>query len=435
MICRGIIFLIVLLNIFLTVSNVPSSSLIDSIQIASGVLNLTGAYYSSIYQNLFTELLGKSESQVQEKIDQAFDQLFYGDDKTQRVYYPVESDMAYIEDIGNRDVRTEGMSYGMMIAVQLNKKSEFDRIWKWAKTFMQHQSGASKDYFAWHCKTDGTKIDSNSASDGEEWLVMALFFASARWGDGEGIYNYEAEAQKILDAMLSKEEYSDRTGVITNMFNKKEKQVVFVPVGNADDFTDPSYHLPHFYELWARWADKENQFWCDVANTSRQFLKKVVHPKTGLAPDYARFDGSPTDPPWRGGHKDFRFDAWRVAMNIAIDYQWFARDKWAIEQSNRLLNFFYSQGVEKYPNQYTLDGKPLSNDRSPGLISMNAVAALASTNENKIEFVEGLWNLPIPSGTWRYYDGMLYLLAMLQVSGNFRIYDPTGKLVPTCKQD
>lgn len=38
--------------------------------------------------------------------------------------------MGYIEDILNNDVRTEGMSYGMMIAVQLDKKTEFDRLWK-----------------------------------------------------------------------------------------------------------------------------------------------------------------------------------------------------------------------------------------------------------------------------------------------------------------
>ncbi len=424
---RGIIFLIVLLNIFLPGKTKFSFGSVKFMQTISNESSRTGAYHTGSYQNLFSKLLEKDETQVKAKIDSAFNQLFYGDNQTQRVYYPVEPDMAYIKDIGNQDVRTEGMSYGMMIAVQLNKKSEFDRLWKWAKNYMQHQNGASKDYFAWHCKTDGSKIDNNSASDGEEWFVMALFFASARWGDGEGIYNYKAEAQKILDAMLSKEESSDRTDVITNMMNKKEKKVVFVPVGNADDFTDPSYHLPHFYELWSRWADKNNEFWRDAADTSRQFLKKAVHPKTGLAPDYARFDGSPFNPFWGGGHKDFRFDAWRVAMNIAVDYQWFARDEWAVEQSNRLLNFFYSQNIKNYVNQYTLDGKPLSTDRSAGLIAMNAVAALASTNASRKEFVEELWNLSVPSGTWRYYDGMLYLMALLQVSGNFRIYDPTGK--------
>ena len=55
---------------------------------------------------------------------------------------------------------------------------------------------------------------------------------------------------------------------------------------------------------------------------------------------------------------------------------------------------------------------------------MNAVAALASTNVNRKDFVEELWNAEIPSGEYRYYDGLLYMLAMLQASGNFRIYTP-----------
>lgn len=390
------------------------------------------AFLTNKYPNLFVELLNKSEKEVNEKIEIAFKQLFYGDSKTQRIYYPIDADMAYIEDILHNDVRTEGMSYGMMIAVQLNKKEEFDRLWKWAKTFMQHKSGQRKDYFAWHCKTNGEIIDSNSASDGEEWFVTSLFLASARWGDGEGIYNYKYEAQKILDAMLSKVDSSDDRRIVTNMFNKKEKQVVFVPAGEADDFTDPSYHVPHFYELWAMFADKNNQFWCDVAKVSRGFLKKAVHPKTGLAPDYAKFDGTPYDP-WGVGNHNFQYDAWRVAMNVAVDYLWFGKDEWAIEQSNRLLNFFYSKGIKNYPDLYKLDGTPLSSNRSAGLISMNAVAALASTNQNKKEFVEELWNLSVPDGQGRYYDGVLYMLALLQVSGNFKIYLPEELKVNACK--
>jgi oligosaccharide reducing-end xylanase len=390
-----------------------------------------GAYYSGVYQNLFTGLLGIEETKVKSRIDTSFNQLFYGDDSTQRLYYPVEPDMAYLEDVLHHDVRTEGMSYGMMIAVQLDKKAEFDRLWKWAKTFMQHQSGPRKTYFAWHCTTEGAKLDSSAASDGEEWFVTSLFFASARWGNGAGIFNYNAEAQAILDAMLNKEREPANDGIITNMFNRTEQQVVFVPDIQAADFTDPSYHLPHYYELWARWADNDKLVWCAIASTSRSFLKKAVHPVTGLAPDYAHFDGTPNN--WRGGgNNDFRFDAWRVAMNVGVDHQWFAKDPWSVAQSNRLLNFFYAQGIEKYPNQYTLDGKKLSEDRSVGLIAMNAVAALASTNRNRIDFVKELWDTPVPSGLYRYYDGLLYMLATLQVSGNFRIYDPLGKPTDAC---
>lgn len=427
---RNILILIVSLNVMLPARGVLPLGIIESSQISKKA----GSYYSGIYQNLFADLLAKSEQQAKAKVDAAFNQLFYGDNNTQRVYYPVGNDMGYIKDIYNNDVRTEGMSYGMMIAVQLNKKMEFDRLWKWTKTFMQHRSGASKNYFAWHCETNGSIIDSNSASDGEEWFVMALFFASARWGTGDGIYNYSAEAQTILNAMLNKEAEPENDGKITNVFNKKEKQVVFVPSAEANGFTDPSYHLPHYYELWARWSDNDNRFWCDAVYASRQFLKRAVHPSTGLAPNYARFDGSPIDP-WGGGNNDFRYDAWRVAMNVAVDYSWFGRDTWAIDQSNRLLNFFHAHGVGKYGNLYALDGKQLSENHSVGLVAMNAVACLASTNDNRKDFVDELWNADIPSGPGRYYDGMLYMLAMLHVSGNFRVHDPTGHPVPACSND
>ena len=377
-----------------------------------------GAVESGVYRNLFRER-GKSDAAIQAKLDAAWQQMFYGDDDTQRVYYPIDADMAYILDIGNGDVRSEGLSYGMMIAVQLNKQAEFNRLWKWAKTYMYHRDGPHKGYFAWHCTPDGTVLDANSASDGEEWFAMALFFAAGRWGNGAGIFNYRAEAQAILDTMLHKD--AETNGVVSNMFDANHQQVVFVPQGDGATFTDPSYHLPAFYELWARWADKDTQFWRAAASASRAFFKTAAHPQTGLMPDYASFDGAP----YPGEHADFRFDAWRAASNVAVDYAWFARDTWAVEQSNRLLTFFHRQGLSDYANQFTLDGKPLSGDHSPGLVAMNAVVALAATDATAGGFVDALWDTPIPSGQWRYYDGMLYMLALLHVSGNFRAYAPT----------
>ncbi len=378
-----------------------------------------GAFESGRYRNLFGDLLGKSDAEIQQKIDQAWQQLFYGDDDTQRVYYPVGRDMAYIKDIADDDVRTEGMSYGMMLAVQLDKQEEFNRLWKWACTYLLQKSGPYKGYFAWHATDTGKQIDANPASDGEEWFVMALLFAANRWGNGEGIFNYQAEAQKILDTMLHKNEKG--RGPVTNMFDPKTKQVVFVPGGRSATFTDPSYHLPAFYELWARWADKDNGFWNEAAQVSRAFWMKAAHPQTGLMPDYAEFDGQPTDDPF---HKDFRFDAFRVASNVALDWAWFAADRWEVEQSNRLLDFFRGRGLDDYVNQYTLDGRPLSGDRSAGLVAMNAVAGLAADPQKSKDFVQALWDLEIPSGQWRYYDGLLYFLALLQVSGNYRIYAP-----------
>jgi oligosaccharide reducing-end xylanase len=376
----------------------------------------TGAFHTGVYRNLFQEYLGKSDAEVESRLNAAWEQLFYGSDTSERVYYPVGEGMAYIADIGNEDVRSEGMSYGMMIAVQLDQKEEFDRLWKWAKTYMYQDDGPFQGYFAWHCTFEGEQLDANPASDGEEWFATALLFASARWGDGEGIFDYRTQAQEILDVMLHRE----ANNAATPMFDLEHKQVVFVPmVGRVSSFTDPSYHLPAYYELWARWAERDNDFWAEAAQVSREYFKKAAHPETGLMPDYASFDGAPYE---MDGHQDFRFDAWRTLSNVAVDHSWFAADPWQVEQSNRVLNFFASEGIASYANQFTLDGTPLSSDHSTGLVSMAAVAALAADPDTGRPFVQELWDAQIPSGKWRYYDGMLYILGFLHVSGSFQIH-------------
>ncbi|HEY5902480.1 MAG TPA: glycoside hydrolase, partial [Anaerolineales bacterium] len=52
-------------------------------------------------------------------------------------------------------------------------------------------------------------------------------------------------------------------------------------------------HQPHYYELWARWAEADNDFWTQAAQVSRDFWKTTAHPETGLMPDYAEFTGEP----------------------------------------------------------------------------------------------------------------------------------------------
>ncbi len=370
-------------------------------------------------RNLFSELLGKSDAAIAAKIDAGWQQLFYGDDKTQRVYYPIGDDLAYIADVGSNDVRSEGMSYGMMIAVQMNHRTEFDRLWKWTKTYMYHADGPRRGYFAWHCTFDGRQLDPGSASDGEEWFATALLFAAHRWGSAASGPNYNAEAQALLHEMLHK--HGDE---ITAIFDHDRRQVVFAPTREGAQFTDPSYHLPAFYTLWSRWSAsvEDRAFWQSAASESRAFFRKAAHPFTGLMPEYAHFDGRPFAGTNFGGDKgDFRFDAWRTLANVALDHAWFAADPWQVEQSNRVLRFLQSH-APTVPNQFTLDGKPLSTDVSTGLVAMAAVAGLAADANLARPFVQRLWDSPIPSGQWRYYDGLLYQLALLQVSGNFRIY-------------
>jgi oligosaccharide reducing-end xylanase len=92
----------------------------------------TGAYATGKYRNLFAED-GHSAPEIHDKIDAAYRQLFHGDPQTQAIAFAAGSNangpLMYVTDWANHDVRTEGVSYGMMITVQLDKKAEFDAIW------------------------------------------------------------------------------------------------------------------------------------------------------------------------------------------------------------------------------------------------------------------------------------------------------------------
>lgn len=403
--------------------------------------NGSGAYATGKYRNLFAED-GHTQSEIRAKIDAAFQQLFHGDPQTQAIAFAAGSNgngpLMYVTDWANHDVRTEGMSYGMMIAVQLNRKAEFDAIWNWAKTYMYiaDPKAPSYEYFAWSCKTDGTHNSEGAAPDGESYFAMALLFAENRWGNGKGIYDYHAEAERLLHAMVHRTVISTpgKRGqhAVGPMMHADPPEILFVPEVMPQPFTDPSYHLPAFYELWARWGPKEDRdFWLRAAETSRAFFAKTANSKTGLAPVYANFDGTPHKNQFSQSD-EFGYDAWRTASNWSVDWSWWHKDAEEPQLSDRIQAFFESQGIDKYGPVFTLDGKDLGatpglthEDHPAGLVGTNAVASLAATDKARArKFVEALWNTPVPSGRGRYYDGMLYLMSLMHVSGEFRIWAP-----------
>ncbi|MFO1478055.1 MAG: glycosyl hydrolase family 8 [Verrucomicrobiota bacterium] len=408
----------------------------------AAVDNGTGAYATGRYPNLFVEA-GQSPAAVRAKIDGAFQQLFHGNPTNQAIYYTAGSNsngpLAYITDIKHNDVRTEGLSYGMIISVELDRKAEFDALWNWSKTYLYHADPAhpSFGFFSWQARTNGQVMSQFVAPDGESYYVMALYFAANRWGNGRGIYDYKSEADRLLTDMRHRAQITgpvtgtwrgtNRTTQVTAgpLFHPGHKMIVFSPSSERPQFTDPSYHLPAYYELWARWgppADRE--FWLEAAQVSRDYFQRVADPKTGLTPDYANFDGTFVTNGWNAGSKNFRYDAFRTAGNWSVDWSWWGRDPRERELSDRLQAFFEAQGMDAYGCQFTLDGRVLEVRHAQGLVAVNAVASLAATQPRARAFVEALWNTPVPDGLERYYEGLLYMMALLHCGGEFRIWPP-----------
>lgn len=379
---------------------------------------MTGAYYTGKYRNVFKEC-GYEEKAITQRVEETFQTIFYN--KEERFYHEAGEDMAYLMDTGNLDVRTEGMSYGMMVCVQMDKKAEFDRLWKWVRTYMYIDEGPCKNYFAWSCKPDGSRNSNGPAPDGEEYFAMALFLASRRWGEGEGIFQYSAEAKAILRECVHKGE-PGHPG--EPMWEPANKLIKFIP--NCD-FSDPSYHLPHFYELFAEWAEeKDREFWKQAAAASRNYLHLACHPRTGLSAEYADYDGTPHEGHQEifGRHDWYYSDAYRTIANMAMDYLWFAADPWQVENANRLQKFYWEEQAEHWDGVFLTDGTRLQEKalHPVAIIAVNAQASLAADGPYAKACVEKLWDTPLRKGNRRYYDNFLYLFAMLALSGNYRIY-------------
>lgn len=118
---------------------------------------------------------GYSPHEIDQKVVKAYYDVFEG---PSCVYFEVADSMAYVSEVKNHDARTEGLSYGMMAAVQLNKKEVFGKIWRWTKKYLQHQDGAREAYFAWSINPQTMKKNSEgSASDGELYFITDLLFS------------------------------------------------------------------------------------------------------------------------------------------------------------------------------------------------------------------------------------------------------------------
>ncbi len=360
--------------------------------------------------NLLAQL-GIPQTEIDRRINEAFAAIF--SDGTERFYYESGADAGYLMDTGNLDARTEGMSYGMMMAVQTDRKDLFDRLWTFSLRYMYNAGGPHAGYFAWSVKPDGRRNSDGPAPDGEEYYAMALFFAAARWGEGEPPFNYAAQARAILRHAVHQPRLTPGGHA---MWDEKTALIRFVP---EFSFSDPSYHLPHFYDRFALLADEgDRPFWLRAAEASRAYIARACHPVTGLAPEYAHYDGTPET---AHGHGNFFSDAYRVAMNIGLDSAWNGPRREYKTVADHLQTFLWDR--EPF-STYTVDGRVVDPPalHPVAIVATTAAASLATDTPLSRQWVLRFWQTPPRKGERRYYDNCLYFFCLLMLAGRYRVY-------------
>ncbi len=372
-----------------------------------------GSFQTGLYPNYLAEA-GVDDDAAREKVNKAFETIFF--DPEENFCHHTDEDAWCMVDTGNMDARTEGMSYGMMMCVQMDRKDIFDRLWTFTERYMLLKQGPHAGYFRWSVHIDGSTNSEGPAPDGEEYFAMALFMAAARWGDGDGSFNYTARAREILRHAVHQHEMVPGG---EPMWDPEKRYIRFVP---EMKISDPSYHLPHFYELFALKADEQDRpFWKQAAEASRHYLEISAHPVTGLSPEYADYEGKTVllfRKPWV-----YYSDAYRVAENIALDHLWFGAEPALDAIETRIQDFFAGLDMNDL-RAYELDGTPQSE---PAMhpVAIRAVlgaASIGSRSDARSRFLKEFADMPMRKGVRRYYDNCLYFFCLLMLTGNYKIY-------------
>lgn len=126
------------------------------------------------------------------------DRVLEGDWKRYKTRFVAED--GRVIDTGNGGVsHSEGQGYGMIIAVKLNDKETFTKVWQWTRNNLQVRKDS---LFMWR-RRQGKPLadeDPNNATDGDLVIAWALLEAATKWQQPA----YEQEAFKILDDVKRK---------------------------------------------------------------------------------------------------------------------------------------------------------------------------------------------------------------------------------------
>jgi len=359
-----------------------------------------------------------------DKIQKAFTQLFVnGNALTEAIYFQQPDGSAVIEDVyHNNEVRTEGMGLAMLITVELGNQPMFDQLWTALKN-----SRTAQGYFSSYCDAVDDVLDTVCLDPyGMQQIALSLMFANDRWHSTPAM-PYASDALALLDALQNQTTLTGSdAGDLVSVFDPATHLVREAPTVGQAGYTRSALEIPAYYELW--WQATGNEFWRVAAKQARKHLLAAADSTTGLAPARSYADGVPAQG-W------FIAQGYRTQLNLAIDALWGTPDSdWGTPDqgrtalADRTLGLFAGQVPQGQPPTYALtfmtDGTVKTRGSAPSqaLISVNGALAVASSRTDRNNFVEAVWAQSVPTGDLRYYDGLMYLMSLLVLSGQLRVW-------------
>lgn len=253
------------------------------------------------------------------------------------------------------DAVSEGVGYGMILALYANDQKTFNQIWDASEKYMFNNNAKIYD---WRVNQSGTLIGHGPATDADEDIALMLIFADKLVQKGlwesytSPKYNvtYAQRAQDILNAIWSIMIQDGR----------------FVKPGDwgGSGLLNAGYFSPASYRIFKDFDNnKDSHHWDNVIEQCYQTLKanNTLYEK-GMIPDWSDAYGNfLSNGPGYNAYlkgKSFFKDAIRILWRISLDAIWFDEPK-AKEFLTNSLNFINSKGGASASNYYQLEGSLL----------------------------------------------------------------------------
>ncbi len=313
---------------------------------------------------------------------------------------------------------SEGIAYGMIIAVMVDDQPLFDNFWQYALEFSN-----SRGLMSWYVAPDGgAALGSGAATDADEDMAYALVMAARQWG-GRGslretylsyarrhidlIYELEVDHGQWPDMLLPGDEWRGQ-----NVFN-------------------PSYFAPQQYRIFAEVSG--NQGWQRVIERGYAVVEASLNERNqnrdnGLVPAWCDAAGTPVEA-FPGAMTNYQYDSARLPFRIAQDFA-DSEDPRARRYLARVSAFFAGIGADAIVDGYTLAGAPAPDPRAqqpnPGSAVFVGSAAVGAMHDRRYQPFIDVAYARVRSGELlarsRYYNHSWTVLSLLMLSGNLTTF-------------
>lgn len=310
---------------------------------------------------------------------------------------------------------SEGIAYGMTIAVMMDDQPLFDGFFQYALAFMNENG-----FMNWYIAPDGARVlGEGGATDADEDMAFALVMAHRQWG-GSGALSetYLSHAKRQIDRIYEFEvDHGDHPGMLLPGDGWRGRDVF-----------NPSYFAPDQYQLFGEVSGNVEGFQ-RVIDTGYAIIENSLNDASGnrtngLVPAWCTSSGVPVEA-FPGAMTNYQYDSARLPFRLGQAYA-YHRDPRAHSYLARVSAFFAGIGADAIVDGYTLSGEPApdpnAQQQNPGSAVFVGTAAVGAMHDARYQaFVDQAYER-VKTGKLlarsRYYNHSWTVLSLLMLTGN-----------------